>query len=142
LNMQPAVIARYRLYLKNALNIGIFKGFKIGLGNGGLFSVCFMSYALGFWYGSVLVAHDIRNNCVDNCNTGGSILATFFCVLMGGIALGQVCQYFIISSNESIIICICKYSLHHQQLLLSLLYHLLLRCSNYVIVFLPLMDCP
>lgn len=90
LNMQPYMITKYRQHLLSAMNVGIFKGFRVGLANGMLFFSCFMAYALAFWYGSVLVAHDVRNNCTENCLSGGKIVTTFFCVLMGGIALGQV----------------------------------------------------
>jgi ABC-type bacteriocin/lantibiotic exporter with double-glycine peptidase domain len=90
LNMQPYVIEKYRHHLLSAMNIGIFKGFKTGAANGLLFSACFCCYALAFWYGSRLVAHDMRSGCENNCTSGGDVLACFFCVLMGGIGLGQV----------------------------------------------------
>lgn len=90
LNMQPYMIEKYRHHLLSAMNIGIFKGFKTGAANGLLFGACFCCYAMAFWYGAKLVAKDIRNDCSSNCTTGGDILACFFSVLMGGIALGQV----------------------------------------------------
>lgn len=90
LNMQPFVIEKYRHHLLSAMNIGIYKGFRTGAANGMLFTACFCCYALAFWYGSRLVAHDVRTDCEDNCTSGGDVLACFFCVLMGGIALGQV----------------------------------------------------
>jgi ATP-binding cassette subfamily B (MDR/TAP) protein 1 len=43
-----------------------------------------------FRYGAILVAHDVRNNCSENCVTGGTVLTVFFCVIMGSIAIGQV----------------------------------------------------
>lgn len=91
LNLQPFVIQRYREYLTNAMNVGIYKGYRVGLGNGALFCACFFCYALAFWYGSLLVADDVRDKCTGNaCQTGGSIMACFFSVLMGAIAMGQV----------------------------------------------------
>jgi len=90
LNMQQYVIGKYRQFLLSAMNIGIFKGFKVGLANGALFCACFFTYALAFWYGSKLVAHDVRYACETNCMTGGDVLSCFFCILMGGIGLGQV----------------------------------------------------
>ena len=90
LNIQPYVIAKYRKFLVSALDIGIFKGFKTGVANGALFCACFCCYALAFYYGARLVAADIRDECTSNCTTGGDVLACFFSVLMGGIALGQV----------------------------------------------------
>jgi ATP-binding cassette subfamily B (MDR/TAP) protein 1 len=88
LNAQPNIISRYRIYLLEAMQIGIKKGLKVGLGNGGLFCAAFFTYALGFWYGGNLVA-----DAMDEGNaelTGGTVLAVFFCVIMGSIALGQV----------------------------------------------------
>jgi ATP-binding cassette, subfamily B (MDR/TAP), member 1 len=88
--MQQYVILKYRQFLLSAMNIGIYKGFKVGFANGSLFCACFLTYALAFWYGAKLVAHDVRTDCHHNCITGGDVLSCFFCVLMGGIALGQV----------------------------------------------------
>lgn len=91
LNLQPFVIQRYREHLTNAMNVGIYKGFRVGLGNGLLFCACFCCYALAFWYGSLLVAEDVRGDCSgDGCQTGGSIMACFFSILMGAIAMGQI----------------------------------------------------
>ena len=91
LNAQPAIISKYRLYLIEAMKVGIIKGRNIGLGNGSVFGSCFLTYALGFWYGGKLVADDIDAKCVgDACLTGGKILSVFFSVIMGSIALGQV----------------------------------------------------
>lgn len=91
LNLQPFVIQRYREYLVNAMNVGIYKGYRVGLGNGLLFCACFLCYGLAFWYGSLLVADDVRSGCTGNqCQTGGTIMACFFSVLMGAIAMGQI----------------------------------------------------
>lgn len=80
------------------MNIGIVKGLKVGIGHGGLFGACFMAYALGFWYGAVLVARDIEDGCReggdDDCLSGGTILTVFFCVIMGSIAIGQIAPPF------------------------------------------------
>jgi hypothetical protein len=50
------------------------------------------TYALGFWYSGKLVADSLQNDCIakGNCLTGGTILSTFFSVIMGAIALGQI----------------------------------------------------
>jgi hypothetical protein len=63
LNAQPAVINQYRRFLFDAMRVGIHKGFKVGLGNGLLFGACFMTYALGFWYGGTLVADSVSRMC-------------------------------------------------------------------------------
>jgi ATP-binding cassette subfamily B (MDR/TAP) protein 1 len=94
LNAQPTILKRYQTYVIEAMNIGVLKGLKLGMGHGGLYGACFMAYALGFWYGGVLVAKDIEGGCEDggssDCVSGGTILAVFFCVIMGSIALGQI----------------------------------------------------
>lgn len=90
LNLQPEVIRMYRRNVMSAMNIGIRKGFKIGVGNGLVFGVMFVCNGLGFWYGSVLVAEDVRDECDSNCFTAGQVMAVFFCIVMGSIALGQV----------------------------------------------------
>lgn len=95
LNAQPDVISRYRVFLFKAMQVGIIKGFKVGLGNGSVFGSCFLTYALGFWYGAKLVTESINNGCSisqkgEDCITGGIILAVFFSVIMGSIALGQL----------------------------------------------------
>jgi len=95
LNAQPDIISRYRVFLFKAMNVGIMKGFKVGLGNGMVFAACFFTYALGFWYGATLVARSIRHGCSTtqhdgDCVSGGTILAVFFAVIMGSMALGQL----------------------------------------------------
>jgi len=93
LNSQVEVVSRYRMFLLDAMQIGIKKGFNVGLGNGLVFGAAFCTYALGFWYGGKLVADDLDRQCnadVERCLTGGTILSVFFSVIMGSIALGQV----------------------------------------------------
>jgi len=57
-----------------------------------VFGACFLTYALGFWYGAKLVADDLQAECYlrNDCLTGGNVMAVFFCVIMGSIALGQL----------------------------------------------------
>jgi len=98
LNSQPDLISRYRVYLLDAMKVGITKGMKVGMGNGAVFGAAFCTYALGFWYGGKLVADSLDANCdpfaptgsSNACFTGGTILAVFFSVIMGSIALGQL----------------------------------------------------
>lgn len=89
LNAQPHVISLYREYIVEAMNIGIIKSFKVGLGNGLTFFISFCMYALGFWYGAKLIA-DCKDNGDNGCYSGGTIISVFFCVLVGASALGQV----------------------------------------------------
>jgi ATP-binding cassette subfamily B (MDR/TAP) protein 1 len=91
LNAQPDVITRYRRYLFDAMKVGILKGLNVGLGNGLLFGVCFLTYSLGFYYGGYQVAGVVANGCSGNdCMTGGKVMSVFFCVIMGSMGLGQV----------------------------------------------------
>lgn len=83
LNAQPDVITRYRIFLLKAMQVGIMKGFNVGLGNGGLFCACFLTYALGFWYGGGLVADSIEDGCTGSgCLSGGksTLIWLFRCV--------------------------------------------------------------
>lgn len=50
LNIQADIVSKYRVYLNEAMNMGIKKGFNVGLGNAGTFTAFFLTYALGFWY--------------------------------------------------------------------------------------------
>lgn len=90
LNIQPGIVSQYRKFLFEAMLVGVRKGINVGLGNGGVFGACFLTYALGFWYGGNLVADSLERNCTHNCLTGGDVLAVFFSTIMGSIALGQI----------------------------------------------------
>mmetsp|Transcript_6665 Transcript_6665/g.5977 ORF Transcript_6665/g.5977 Transcript_6665/m.5977 type:complete len:442 (-) Transcript_6665:288-1613(-) len=90
LNAQPYFIQKYREYIIDALNIGLIKSFKVGLGNGLTFFISFGVYALGFWYGSKLIADQKDSGCTENCYTGGTIIAVFFSVIVGSSGLGQI----------------------------------------------------
>jgi hypothetical protein len=50
------------------------------------------TYALGFWYSGKLVADSLDGGCKvrGDCLTGGTILSTFFAIIMGSVALGQI----------------------------------------------------
>jgi ABC-type multidrug transport system fused ATPase/permease subunit len=49
LNDQPSGIAKYRAFILEAMEVGILKSFKIGLGSGLTFFISSGTYALGFW---------------------------------------------------------------------------------------------
>jgi len=72
---------RYTLNLDAARKIGARKGFIAGLGLGTTMLIMFCTYALAFWYGSVLV--------LAKEYTGGNVMSVFFSVLIGGFSLGQ-----------------------------------------------------
>ena len=90
LNIQADVINQYRIYLLEAMYIGIRKGLNVGIGNGLIFFTIFGTYAVGFWYGGQLVADDISNGCTGHCVTGGTVITVFFSIVMGSFAIGQM----------------------------------------------------
>lgn len=90
LNAQPDAITRYRRFILEAMDVGLMKGFKVGLGNGMTFCASFFTYALGFWYGAKLIADQKDAGCTSNCLSGGTVIAVFFCVIIGASALGQL----------------------------------------------------
>lgn len=90
LNAQPDAITRYRKFILKAMDIGMTKGFKVGIWNGVTFCASFFTYALGFWYGAKLIADEKDAGCTENCLTGGTVIAVFFCVIIGASALGQL----------------------------------------------------
>lgn len=90
LNAQPHFIERYRRHVVAAMRVGIRKGLNLGVGHGAFFGVMMLTYGLGFWYGARLVIRAQQRG--DSSPTGGEVMAVFFSVIMGGMALGQV-QY-------------------------------------------------
>jgi hypothetical protein len=44
------------IYVYIYVNLGLIKGFKVGLGNGLVFASSLFTSALGFWYGAKLLA--------------------------------------------------------------------------------------
>lgn len=86
-----ACIEALTIAMHNAFGvIGVEKGINVGLGNGAVFGIAFLTYALGFWYGGLLVARDVERDCTHDCMTGGTILTVFFSTVMGSFALGQM----------------------------------------------------
>jgi hypothetical protein len=56
------------------VQVGIQKGFNVGIGNGALFGASFLTYALGFWYAGQLVADSVEDSCSGNgCLNGGKL---------------------------------------------------------------------
>lgn len=94
LNAQPDAVMRYRRFILKAMDIGILKGLKVGLGHGALFGALLATYALGFWYSTKLIADQLQKGCTENCLSGGTVLSVFFCVIIGASALGQVAPPF------------------------------------------------
>ncbi|XP_060945264.1 bile salt export pump [Limanda limanda] len=73
---------RYDRNLVEALSLGVTKGLVMGLFQGYMWAIIFLSYALAFWYGSQLVIETKEM-------TPGGLFQVFFGVLLGAINLGQ-----------------------------------------------------
>ena len=43
-----------------------------------------------FWYGAKLIADEKDAGCTVNCLSGGTVIAVFFCVIIGASSLGQL----------------------------------------------------
>ncbi|CAL1526271.1 unnamed protein product [Lymnaea stagnalis] len=74
---------RYAVNLKDAQKFGVKKGFTNGASMGFIWLVIFCCYALGFWYGGVLVREEKDNYDV------GTMIIVFFSVLIGAFSLGN-----------------------------------------------------
>lgn len=62
--------------MENSVPFGKKIGFAKGIGMGVIYLVTYATWALAFWYGSILVA--------KNEITGGAAIACFFGVNVGG----------------------------------------------------------
>ena len=80
---------RYDENLKTAKAVGIKKGLTTGLSLGSVFLIMFSTYGLAFWYGSELVFNGEPNFDL------GTMLTTFFAVLIGAFSLGGVRPFFL-----------------------------------------------
>ncbi|GMI77846.1 hypothetical protein HRI_001453900 [Hibiscus trionum] len=78
--------ARYGELLSKSLPLGTKIGFAKGAGIGVIYLVTYSTWALAFWYGSILVA--------QNKITGGDAIACFFGVNVGGRGLALSLTYF------------------------------------------------
>ncbi|XP_077473724.1 bile salt export pump [Stigmatopora argus] len=75
-------VKRYDQNLVDAQNWGVKKGAIIGIFQGYLWCIIFLTYALAFWYGSKLVIDEKELS-------PGTLIQVFFGVLIAAINLGQ-----------------------------------------------------
>ncbi|XP_077431414.1 ATP-dependent translocase ABCB1-like [Vanacampus margaritifer] len=80
---QQREIERYRKSLEDAKKMGIKKLTSSNLIMGFTFSMIYLTYALAFWYGSMLILSK------DKDYTIGTVLTILFTLLIGAFALGQ-----------------------------------------------------
>ncbi|XP_076890413.1 ABC transporter B family member 19-like [Bidens hawaiensis] len=78
--------ARYDAVLDESVPVGKKLGFAKGIGIGVIYLVTYSTWALAFWYGSILVS---RNEL-----SGGAAIACFFGVNVGGRGLALSLSYF------------------------------------------------
>ncbi|XP_022724388.1 ABC transporter B family member 19-like [Durio zibethinus] len=78
--------ARYAELLANSVPLGAKIGFAKGAGMGVIYLVTYSTWALAFWYGSILVARKEIS--------GGAAIACFFGVNVGGRGLALSLTYF------------------------------------------------
>lgn len=73
---EDSLTSRYSELLGTTVSLGTITGFAKGAGMGVIYFVTYSTWALAFWYGSILVSNgDI---------TGGAAIACFFGVNVGG----------------------------------------------------------
>ncbi|KAK7349323.1 hypothetical protein VNO77_06601 [Canavalia gladiata] len=78
--------AKYAELLQKSAPIGAKVGFAKGIGMGVIYLITYSTWALAFWYGSILISrHELD---------GGSAIACFFGVNVGGRGLALALSYF------------------------------------------------
>lgn len=73
---EEILAGKYGELLERSVPLGMKIGFAKGAGMGVIYLVTYATWALAFWYGSILVA--------DGNLSGGSAIACFFGVNVGG----------------------------------------------------------
>lgn len=73
---EDVLAAKYVESLENSMPLGTKIGFAKGIGVGVIYLVTYATWALAFWYGSILVAKGEIS--------GGGAIACFFGVTVGG----------------------------------------------------------
>lgn len=73
---ESQLAAKYAQLLQKSVPVGANIGFAKGAGMGVIYLVTYSTWALAFWYGSILIARDKLD--------GGSAIACFFGVMVGG----------------------------------------------------------
>lgn len=77
---------KYNMLLEESIPVGKKLGFAKGIGIGVIYLVTYSTWALAFWYGSILVSkHEL---------SGGAAIACFFGVNVGGRGLALSLSYY------------------------------------------------
>ena len=95
---------RYSTQLKIAEESGLQRWRIFGIMAGGIQAIMWLTYALGLWFGALLISRDMTARAAcryslntdgtlhvpeNTCITGGHVMICFFSVLFGGLTLGQ-----------------------------------------------------
>jgi ABC-type multidrug transport system fused ATPase/permease subunit len=90
---------RYDHYCKTAMNAGISKGIKVGLGTGVVFFIIYAMYGIGCYAGARFIkeSRDSNPSCVNSpdgagCFSGGQVVQTFMSVFLAAASMGQLGQ--------------------------------------------------
>ncbi|KAG6397924.1 hypothetical protein SASPL_139374 [Salvia splendens] len=83
---EEILAGKYGEFLERSVPLGAKLGFAKGAGMGVIYLVTYATWALAFWYGSILVANGDLS--------GGSAIACFFGVNVGGRGLALALSYF------------------------------------------------
>lgn len=79
---------RYYDLLIKAARITVEYSLYQGLCTGLIFGCLIWTYALGFYYGSKLIASETINSNSGEIYTAGDVMTIFFAILMGSFSLG------------------------------------------------------
>mmetsp|Transcript_4694 Transcript_4694/g.9951 ORF Transcript_4694/g.9951 Transcript_4694/m.9951 type:complete len:1291 (+) Transcript_4694:30-3902(+) len=92
-------VERYDQYVRVAQQKGIRAGVFLGASTAITIMIMYWTFALGFWYGSLIIVWDINANCLDtrsisrpfgDCFSGGVMLSTLFAVLYGAFGVATL----------------------------------------------------
>ncbi len=96
---EEAEIARYSSQLKAVERAGVKKAFAMGTGFGGMWFFMMAAYAVGLWFGATQVLSSRQNNPIcrtnpiaDGCFSGGTVINTFFAIIIGAMSVAQIGQ--------------------------------------------------
>jgi len=92
-------LQKYNSQLQSAERFGIESGMWNAFAMGISQTLTWGTFSFGFWFGSLLVIHDVNNQCwgddpkgFGNCFTGATMISCLFATLYGGLGLGTVAQ--------------------------------------------------
>ncbi|CAK4421680.1 unnamed protein product [Aphanomyces euteiches] len=91
-NAMGAMADKYMAALKKTQQAGVKKGLAVGVGTGMMYFTMLCSYAVGMYYGTVLITNDQmgETKCSGSrCYDAGRVIVVFYCIVDGAMGLGQ-----------------------------------------------------